>query len=101
MNIRGALVVAAAVTLGVSTLAGQGGGGGFQGAGRGGGRPGGPPAPPSNLPEAPTAVALPTMSAEITGPGPMFDSASSLPPGKSLTASGYQAHEYFVSGTAN
>jgi hypothetical protein len=41
------------------------------------------------------------MSAEITGPGPMFDSASSLPPGKGLAASGYQAHEYFVSGTAN
>ena len=70
--------VAVAVTLCVSTLAGQGGGG-FQGGGglQGGrGRAGGPP--PANLPEAPTAVALPTMSAEITGPGPMFDSSPSL-----------------------
>ena len=56
---------------------------------------------PANLPETPTAVALPTMSAEITGPGPMFDSAPSLAPGKGLAAFGYEAHEYFVSGTAN
>jgi hypothetical protein len=56
---------------------------------------------PSNLPEAPTAVALPTLSAEVTGPGPMFDSVSSLAPGKGLPAFGYETHEYFVSGTAN
>ncbi len=70
--------VAIAVTLCVSTVVGQGGGG-FQG-GRGRtrrtGRAGGPP--PANLPEAPTAVTLPTLSAEITGPGPMFDSSPSL-----------------------
>ena len=35
------------------------------------------------------------------GPGPMFDSAPSLAPGKGLAAFGYQAHEYLVSGTAN
>ena len=46
-------------------------------------------------------MALPTLSAEITGPGPMFDSAPSLAPGKGLAAFGYQAHEYMVSGTAN
>ena len=94
-------VVAAAVTLCVSTLSGQIGGGpaggGFPGGGRG--RAGG--APPANLPETPTAVALPTLSAEVTGPGPMFDSSPSLAPGKGLAAFNYQTHEYFVSGTAN
>jgi len=94
-------VVAAAVTLCVSTLSGQiggaPGGGGFPGGGRG--RAGG--APPANLPETPTAVALPTLSAEVTGPGPMFDSSPSLAPGKGLAAFNYETHEYFVSGTAN
>jgi hypothetical protein len=94
-------VVAAAVTLCVSTLSGQIGGGpaggGFPGGGRG--RAGG--APPANLPETPTAVALPTLSAEVTGPGPMFDSSPSLAPGKGLAAFKYETHEYFVSGTAN
>src|SRR5262245_21364532 len=31
----------------------------------------------------------------------MFDSAPSLPPGKGLAHYGYEAKEYFVSGTAN
>jgi hypothetical protein len=92
-------VVAAAVTLCVSTLSGQIGGGpaggGFPGRGRAGG------APPANLPDTPTAVALPTLSAEVSGPGPMFDSSPSLAPGKGLAAFNYEAHEYFVSGTAN
>jgi hypothetical protein len=74
-------------------------GGQFPGGGRGG-RAGGP-APQANLPAAPTAVALPTVSAEVTGPGPMFDSAPSLAPGKGLAAYGYDAHEYLISGTAN
>jgi Alpha/beta hydrolase domain len=94
-------IAAAAVvclSVGVTTLSGQGGGQ-FQGGGRG--RAGGPPAAPSNLPEAPTAVALPTISAEVTGPGPIFDSVPSLAPGKGLAAFKYEAHEYFVSGTAN
>jgi hypothetical protein len=93
-------VVAAAVTLCVSTLSGQIGGGppgGIPGGGRG--RAGG--APPANLPETPTAVALPTLSAEVTGPGPMFDSSPSLAPGKGLAAFNYETHEYLVSGTAN
>jgi len=94
-------VVAAAITLCVSTLSGQIGGGpaggGFPGGGRG--RAGG--APPANLPETPTAVALPTLSAEVTGPGPMFDSSPSLWPGKGLADFKYETHEYFVSGTAN
>ena len=46
-------------------------------------------------------MALPTVSAEVTGPGPMFDSAPSLAPGKGLAAYGYDAHEYLISGTAN
>jgi hypothetical protein len=92
--------VAIAVTLCVSTAAGQGGGGFQGGGGQGGrGRAGGPP--PANLPETPTAVTLPTLSAEITGPGPMFDSSPSLWPGKGPAAFGYQTREYFVSGTAN
>jgi len=95
-------VVAAAVTLCVSTLSGQIGGGepggGIPGGGRG--RAGGAP-PAANLPDMPTAVALPKLSAEISGPGPMFDSSPSLAPGKGLAAFNYQAHEYLVSGTAN
>jgi hypothetical protein len=53
------------------------------------------------FPETPTAVPLPTLSAEVTGPGPMFDSSPSLAPGKGLAAFNYETHEYFVSGTAN
>src|SRR5262245_48669266 len=92
------LVAVASLTVGASTLIGQGGGQ-FPGGGRG--RAGGPPPAPSNLPDAPTAVALPTISPEITGPGPIFDSAPSLAPGNGLDAFKYAAHEYFVSGTAN
>ncbi len=92
------VVIAVALTIGGSVLVGQGGGQ-FQGGGRG--RAGGPPPAPSNLPETPTAVALPTISAEVTGPGPIFDSSPSLAPGKGLDAFKYEAHEYFVSGTAN
>jgi hypothetical protein len=94
---RIAVVAVVTMTLGLSTLSGQGGGQ-FPGGGRG--RAGGPPAP-SNLPETPTAVPLPTLSAEITGPGPIFDSSPSLAPGKGLAAFGYEAHEYFISGMAN
>ena len=95
---RKAIVVVVCATVGMSTLIAQGGGQ-FQGGGRG--RAGGPPPAPSNLPEVPTAVPLPTISAEITGPGPIFDSVPSLAPAKGLPAFKYEAHEYFVSGTAN
>jgi hypothetical protein len=107
----GAAVVAA--SLFIQPLAGQGGGAGqAPGAGRGQGQgaargqgPGGAPggrggAPQQNLPAAPTAVALPTMT-EVTGPGPMYDSAPSQPAGKGLDFYKYQAKEYFISGTAN
>jgi hypothetical protein len=62
---------------------------------RGGAQP-----PDPNLPDKPTAVTLPSISAEITGPGPIFDSTPSLPPSKGLAHFGYEAKEYFVSGTA-
>ena len=101
MTIIRIAIVATAVIFSVSTLSGQIGGqpaGGFPGGGRG--RAGGGP-PAANLPETPTAVALPKLSAEVTGPGPIFDSSPSLAPGKGLAAFNYQAHEYVVSGTAN
>jgi hypothetical protein len=100
------IALLATLGLGASALLAQGGP--PQGPpGRGGpGGPGGPgggrgQAPPSNLPTSPTAVTLPTLSAEITGPGPMFDSTPSLPPGKGPDAYKYEVKEYFVSGTAN
>src|SRR4051794_9125699 len=70
------------------------------GRGQGGGRgPGGAPA--ANLPQTPTAVSLPSVSPQITGPGPIYDSTPSLAPGKGLTTFKYEAREYFISGTAN
>ena len=79
------LIASALSPVGVSGQFGQGGRGAVQ----------------VTLRTTPTAVSLPTMSEEITGPGPMFDSTPSLPPGKGLAAFRYQVHEYFVSGTAN
>jgi len=63
-----AFVVVAALTIGGATLAGQIGGQ-FQGGG-GRGRAGGPPQAP--LPEAPTAVTLPTLSPEAFSVGLAF-----------------------------
>jgi hypothetical protein len=54
----------------------------------------------SGQPTTPTAVALPKLSAEVTGPGPMFDSAPSQAPGLDLAHFKYRTQEYFVSGTA-
>src|SRR5262245_29138132 len=65
------------------------------------GQRGGQQAQNTNLPDKPTAVAIPTMSAEVTGPGTMFNSTPSLPPGRDLAHYRYEAREYFVSGTAN
>ncbi len=59
------------------------------------------PAPPANLPAGPTAVPLPALSAKITGPGPMYDSAVSQWPGRDVKFYKYDTSEYFVSGTAN
>ncbi len=56
---------------------------------------------PDTLPSEPTAVSLPSLSPEITGPGPMFDSAPSQWPGLGPEHFGYETNEYFVSGTAD
>lgn len=97
--VAGALLIAASLVHG-DLSAGQVGAPSAQG--RGQGRGGGRGAqPPANLPSAPTAVALPSMSSEVTGPGTPFDSIPSLPPGHGLDRYGYEAREYFVSGTAN
>jgi hypothetical protein len=96
MRTRLFMMVGAFVVLGVALTMGQG-----QGFGQGRGRAGGAPPAPANLPSAPTAVALPTLSAEVTGPGPMFDSVPSLAPGKGTAHFSYETREYFASGTAN
>ena len=54
-----------------------------------------------NLPSEPTAVTLPNVSAEVTGPGAIFDSAPSQAPGHGLADYNYVENEYFVSGTAD
>ena len=65
------------------------------------GQRGGGPPQPSNLPASPVSVSIPAISAEITGPGPMFESLMALKPGDDMAHFGYVAREYFVSGTAN
>lgn len=52
------------------------------------------------IPRVPTAVTLPSLSAPVAGPGPMFDSAPSLARGLDLEHFRYETTEYFVSGTA-
>jgi len=56
---------------------------------------------PVVLPDKPTAVSIPSVSPEITGPGAMFDSTPSLPAAENLAHFGYEAKEYFITGTAN
>lgn len=85
-------LVVAMVAIGQQSVLGQRGGG------RGGGGRGA--APQANLPDAPTAVALPTMSA-LSGPGAMFDSAPAQWPGRDMNHYNYETNEYLVSGTAN
>ena len=60
-----------------------------------------PPPQLPNLPTVPTVVELPRISAEIKGPGPIFDSAPSQAPGHGLADYDYVTNEYFVSGTAD
>jgi hypothetical protein len=77
------------------------GGRGAQAPGQpGGGRAGGPAAA-SNLPSSPTATPLPSISAEVTGPGKPFESLMELKPGDDMAHFRYEAKEYLVSGTAN
>ena len=65
--------------------------------------PGGPRPEPEieGIPRVPTAVPLPALSAPVTGPGPMFDTAPSLARGLDLEHFRYKTTEYFVSGTAD
>ena len=86
-----AVLSVAAVAQGPAAPQGPGRG---QGAGRG-------TAPVVNLPQSPTAVALPTVSDLITGPGPAFESVQSLAPGHGLDTYKYEAREHLISGTAN
>jgi len=53
------------------------------------------------IPRVPTAVALPTLSTPVTGPGAMFDSAPSQAKGLDQAHFRYETTEYFVSGTAD
>lgn len=70
--------------------------------GKGGGKGGfGKGAPPAPLPTQPTAVALPTLSEKITGPGPMFDTGKAHWPKHGPEDHKYVVDEYFVTGTAN
>jgi hypothetical protein len=99
-----ATLVALTAIIGSTALDGQSpiptqgrrGGGPGQGQGQ---RAGGPP--PSNLPASPTAAPIPTVSAQVTGPGAMFESLMQLAPGDDMAHFKYEAREYFVSGTAN
>ncbi len=118
-RVRRSMMIVTAVAAGFAAiglmapepLIGQGAGAQVEGRGQGGrGAPGGGAgrgqgrggqAPAADLPGSPTAVTLPTLSAEVTGPGPVFDAAPSLAPGRGLAHFGYDAREYFVSGTAN
>ena len=52
------------------------------------------------IPRVPTAVALPTLTAPVTGPGPAFDSAPSQARGLDAAHFRYKTTEYFASGTA-
>jgi hypothetical protein len=72
----------------------QGGGAGRQSAP--GQRGAGATAPA--LPTQPAAVEVPTISAPIAGPGPIFESLMALPAGDDMAHFKYEATEYFVSG---
>jgi hypothetical protein len=99
------------IGIGLSSTHGQGGGApaagqgapGSQGApgGQRGGPGGGQRGAQAILPDKPTAVSIPAVSAEVTGPGTWFDSSTSLPPGRDMAHYKYEAKEYFIKGTAN
>ena len=98
------LIALTVMTLLLTTLLGaqspipvRGGGAGRQG---GQGQRGGGALDASALPSSPAATTLPTITAQVSGPGPMFESLMALPAGDDLAHFGYEASEYFVSGTA-
>ena len=92
--------IALAAQSAIPTQGGRGQGGQGRQGGGGQGRGGGAPQP-SNLPAEPVAAPLPSITAEVTGPGPMFESLMALKPGDDMAHFTYEAKEYFVSGTAN
>src|SRR5687768_3128441 len=75
----------------------RGGGAGRQG---GQGQRGGGAFDASALPSSPAIAAIPVITGAAGGPGPMFESLMALPAGDDLAHFGYEASEYFVSGTA-
>jgi hypothetical protein len=90
-----AVLVTVCLAMPETVLAQRGAG---PGAGRGG--RGGPGGAATNLPADPVAVPLPTIAGPQTGPGTPYESVQSLPPGRDLAHYGYEALEYFVTGTA-
>lgn len=74
---------------------------GARGAAPQGGRGGRGNAAPANLPATPVATAMPAISPEVTGPGPIFESLMKIRSGVDMAQFKYEAKEYFVSGTAN
>ena len=60
----------------------------------------GVPSQQTSLPASPVVAPIPTVSTQITGPGPMFESLMELKPGDDLVHFGYESREYFVSGMA-
>ena len=52
-------------------------------------------------PASPVTAPISTISAEIAGPRRIFELLMELKPGDDMTHFGYEAREYFVSGTAN
>jgi hypothetical protein len=96
-----AVLAIASVSLPGQTAIPTRGGGGGQAPGGGQAARGGGPPQPVNLPASPVAAPLAVISAQVTGPGEMFESLMALAPGDDLAHFNYEAREYLVSGTAN
>ena len=92
---RNAALVATVVAVGAAAFAGQLP---IPVQGRQGGRGA---AQSSVLPTSPEVTPLPTVSAEITGPGPFFETLMKMRSGVTTDQFKYETKEYFVSGTAN
>lgn len=99
------LAAVAMVTALQLPMSAQQGGGAFKiggGVAAPGGKAGVPKgAPAAPLPTQPTAVPMPTLSAKITGPGPIYESGIAQWPGYDMKHFNYVMDEYFVTGTAN
>ena len=73
---------------------GRGAGRGQEGRGGGGGTA-------ASLPSGPVTTPVPAVSAEVTGPGPFFETLMKIRSGVTTNQFTYETKEYFVSGTAN